>query len=84
MQTYLVEKTEDSVTIAFKDANLTLITPLMKALYDDENVALVRYIDKHPELEDRSLFVQVKSGDPVAALGKASDAVASYYSKISE
>ena len=84
MQTYLVEKTENSVTIAFKDANLTLITPLMKALYDDEDVELVRYIDKHPELEDRRLFVQVKKGEPLDAIKKASDAVADYYSAINE
>ena len=70
MQTYVVEKTDDSVTIAFKDANLTLITPLMDALYKDENVALVRYIDKHPELEDRRLYVKVKSGDAIAAIEK--------------
>lgn len=82
MKTYLVDKTENTVTIAFKDANLTLITPLMKALYDDGDVELVRYIDKHPELEDRQLFVQVKNGDPVAALTKASAAVADYYSGI--
>lgn len=79
MQTYLVEKTDDSVTIAFKDANLTLITPLMKALYDDENVELVRYIDKHPELSDRQLYVKVKSGDAIQAIERASDAVANYY-----
>ena len=80
MQTYVVEKTDDSVTIAFKDANLTLITPLMDALYKDENVELVRYIDKHPELEDRRLYVKVRSGDAIAAIEKASDAVADYYS----
>ena len=84
MKTYLVDKTENTVTVAFKDANLTLITPLMKALYDDEDVELVRYIDKHPELEDRQLFVQVKKGDPIAAISKASDAVADYYSCIKE
>ena len=80
MQTYIVEKTDDSVTLAFKDANLTLITPLMDELYKDDNVDLVRYIDKHPELEDRRLYVKVKSGDPIAAIEKASDAVADYYS----
>ena len=78
--TYIVEKTDDSVTLAFKDANLTLITPLMDELYKDDNVDLVRYIDKHPELEDRRLYVKVKSGDPIAAIEKASDAVADYYS----
>lgn len=80
MQTYVVEKTDDSVTLAFKNANLTLITPLMDKLYDDDNVELVRYIDKHPELEDRRLYVKVKSGNPIDAVKKASDAVAEYYS----
>ncbi len=80
MQTYVAEQTTDSVTLGFKDANVTLITPLMKALYDDNNVELVRYIDKHPELEDRRLYVKVKSGNPIDAIKKASDAVADYYS----
>lgn len=80
MQTYIVEKTDDSVTLAFKDANLTLITPIMDALYKDDTVELVRYIDKHPELEDRRLYVKVKSGDVIAAIERAADAVAGYYS----
>ena len=84
MQTYVVEKTDDSVTLAFKDANLTLITPLMKELYDDAEVELVRYIDKHPELEDRRLYVKVRSGDPIAAIKRASGAVADYYSNLKE
>lgn len=79
MQTYIVEKTDDSVTIAFKDANLTLITPLMDALYKDDSVELVRYIDKHPELEDRRLYVKVKSGSAIEALERASDAISNYY-----
>lgn len=79
MQTYIVEKTDDSITIAFKDANLTLITPLMDALYRDDSVELVRYIDKHPELEDRRLYVKVKSGSAIEALERASDAISNYY-----
>ena len=43
MQTYIVEKTDDSVTLAFKDANLTLITPLMDELYKDDNPASATY-----------------------------------------
>ena len=82
MQTYLLEKTDNSVTIGFKDANLTLITPLMRALNDDDNVELVRYVDKHPELMDKTLYIQVKSGDAVAALPKASETVADYVSGI--
>ena len=33
MQTYIVERTDDSVTLAFKDANLTLITLEDRRLY---------------------------------------------------
>ena len=81
METYLVEKTADSATIGFKGANLT-ITPLMKALDDDENVELVRYIDTHPELDDRKLYVKVKSGDALQAVKNALDGVSEYYSHI--
>ena len=84
MQTYIVERTDDSVTLAFKDANLTLITPLMDELYRDDDVELVRYIDKHPELEDRRLYVRVKKGDPIEAIKKASGAVSEYYSTLKE
>ncbi len=52
----------------------------MDALYRDNNVELVRYIDKHPELEDRRLYVKVKSGDAIAAIKKASDSISNYYS----
>ena len=56
MKTYLIEDTGDSAIIGFKDANITLITPIMKALYDDSDVEMVRYVDKHPELSDRTLY----------------------------
>ena len=80
MQTYLVDKTENSVTLGFKDANLSLITPIMDALYADENIAMVRYLDEHPELVDRKLYVEVKEGDPIKTVMKAADTVAAYFS----
>lgn len=83
METYLVEKTGDSVTIGFKDANLTLITPIMRQLDEDDAVDIVRYIDTHPELDDRKLYVKVKEGnDPLEAIARASRAVSAYFSKI--
>ena len=84
MQTYLIENTGTRVTLGFKDANVTLISPIIKALNDDENVALVRYVDKHPELSDKTLMVQVKSGNALDAVKKASKTVADYYSSIKE
>ncbi len=80
MHTYLIEQDKTSATIGFKDANLTLITPLMKKLNEDSNVKLVRYIDSHPELKDRALHVEVSKGKPLDAIKKASEAVAKYYS----
>ncbi len=84
METYLVEKTDDSVTIGFKEANLTLITPLMKQLDEDETVDIVRYIDTHPELDDRKLYVKMRSGDPLEAIARASRSVSEYFSEIKE
>ncbi len=79
MQTYLIEKTENSVKLGFKEANLTLLTPLMKALNEDPDVVLVRYIDKHPELQDRVLYVETKKGDAMKAIEKAAESVSNYY-----
>ncbi len=84
MQITLVEKTGNSATIAFKDANITLIAPLMKALDEDKNVKLVRFIETHPELDDRQLYVEVEKGDALDAVAKASQAVSDYYSEIKE
>jgi len=80
METYLIEKTKNSVTLGLKDANLTLLTPLIKQLNEDSNVVLVRYIDSHPELKDRRLYVEVKKGDAIKALDKAAKSVSDYYS----
>ncbi len=79
MQTYLIEKDKKSVKLGFKDANLTFITPLLKALNEDSNVALVRYFDRHPELEDRAIYVEVNKGDPMKAIEKAAKSISEYY-----
>ncbi len=79
MQTYLIEKTDNSVTLGFKEINLTLLNPLMKKLNEDSNVVLVRYIDQHPELKDRVLYVEVKKGDAMKAIEKAAETVSEYY-----
>ncbi len=84
MQTYTVEKTDKTITLGFKDVNLTLISPMIKALNDDKNVKIVRFIDQHPELKDRVLFIEVHKGKPEAAVEKASKAVSEYYSSIKE
>lgn len=86
MQTYLAEgtKADKAATIGFKDANVTIITPLIEVLNNDENVKLVRFIETHPELDDRKLFVEVKEGSALDAVMKGLDGVSDYYSATKE
>jgi DNA-directed RNA polymerase subunit L len=83
MELNLVEKTNDSVTMRIKDANMSIITPLLSVLSDDPNVSNVRYMDEHPELEDPILFVTTKKGTPEEAIKKAANAMSEYYSALS-
>jgi DNA-directed RNA polymerase subunit L len=82
MKTYVAEKTEDSVTLGLKDADVTLLQPIMDALYNNKDVLIVRYEEQHPELDDTMLYVQVKNGDALAAVKKAAEDVAGYFSEI--
>ena len=60
MQTYIVERTDDSVTLAFKDANLTLITPLMKELYGPAKPLILDKLKK--ELDPNNIMNPGKMG----------------------
>ncbi len=80
---YVAERTADSVTIAFKNPNMTMIPPIMKKLEEDDNVVLVRYIDTHPDLDDRRIQVKVRDGDPMDAVAKACDGLVEEFSGLS-
>ena len=82
MELNLVERTKDSVEIRIKDANMTLITPLLNKLSDDADVAIVRFVDKHPELEDPILIISTKKGTPDEAIKRAATGISEYYSKL--
>ncbi|MDN5356874.1 MAG: RpoL/Rpb11 RNA polymerase subunit family protein [Candidatus Methanomethylophilaceae archaeon] len=82
MKTYVAEKTDDSVTLGLKEADMTLLQPLIDALYDNKDVLIVRYEEQHPDLDDAKLFVQVGKGDALTAVKKAADDVAGYFSEI--
>jgi DNA-directed RNA polymerase subunit L len=83
MELNLVERTKDSVTIRIKDVDMTLIQPLLNKLSVDPDVSIVRFVDKHPELEDPILTVTTKKGAPQDAIKKAAHAISDYYSKLS-
>ena len=82
MEIYLVEKSKDSITLRIKNADMTFITPLLRKLAEDENVAVVRYIEKHPELIDPVIFLKMSKGGPEAALKKASGSIGKDFSGI--
>ncbi|MGI5965253.1 MAG: RpoL/Rpb11 RNA polymerase subunit family protein [Candidatus Methanomethylophilaceae archaeon] len=82
MEIYVAEKTGDSVTLGLKDADLTVIQPLMDSLYENKDVLLVRFIEEHPELADRLLYVKVGKGDALAAIKEAAENLSGYYSEI--
>ena len=45
MQFELIDKTEKTIKIGIKDADTTLITPIIEVLNENKNVKIVRYID---------------------------------------
>ena len=83
MDLYTVEKTDDSITIGIKDANNSVLTPLIDCLNRDPSVKLVRYIETHPELDDHKLLVVVNEGSPQEALIRATDEMRTYFSNSS-
>ena len=81
MEIYLAAKTDSSVTVKFKGTDTTLIIPIMDELNANKDVKIVRFINKHPELEDTKLFVEMRKGSPVDAIKTACDAVSAYFSE---
>jgi len=84
MELQLLEKTKDSMNVQVRDADLTLIQPLISQLLTDEDVAEVKYITGHPELDIPVLYVKVKTGKPHAALKRAAKAISNEYKKAKE
>ena len=82
MDAYTVEKTDKTMILGFKDYDPTVIEPLIKVLNDDKNVAIVRYINSHPELSDAMLYIEVTKGKPEEAVKKATKAVSAYFSTV--
>jgi len=79
MEFKLLEKKKDSIRVEIKDADETLIYPLMHELLQDKNVVDARFTTGHPQLDKAILMVEVKEGKPQAALKKAAKALANQF-----
>ena len=84
MQLELIDQTEKTIKIGIKDADTTLITPIIEALNGNKNVKIVRYIETHPELDTPALYVEMYEGDPNAAIIAAANELSVYFGKVDQ
>ena len=84
MQLELIDQTEKTIKIGIKDADTTLITPIIEALNGNKNVKIVRYIETHPELDMPALYVEMYEGDPQAAIKAAAEDLSAYYGTVNQ
>lgn len=84
MEIQLLDKEKDSIKIQIKDADMTLISPLVKELLEDELVSEVKYTAAHPELGFPTLYVKVSSGKPQTALKRAAKALSNNFKEAKE
>ncbi len=84
MQLQLLEKDKDSIHVQVREADMTLINPLIAELLADEGVEEVKYTTGHPELDIPVLFVRVKSGKPQTALKRAAKTLSNEFKEARE
>lgn len=84
MQLQLIDRTENSIKIGLLDADTTILMPIIEKLNENKDVKIVRFIETHPELDVPALYVEMHSGDPVAAIKNASDEIAEYFSEVAK
>lgn len=84
MQLQLLDKDKDSIKVQVRDAEMTLIQPLINELLSDEGVEEVKYITGHPDLDIPVLYVRVKSGKPQTALKRAAKTISNEFKEARE
>ncbi len=84
MQLQLLDKDKDSLRVQIRDADMTLIQPLISELLADEGVEDVKFTTGHPDLDVPILYIKVKSGKPQTALKRAAKSVANEFKEARE
>ncbi len=84
MELHLLEKDKDSISVQIRDANMTVIQPLINELLEDDGVSEVKYNTGHPELDLPVLYVRVKSGKPQTALKRAAKTISNEFREARE
>jgi DNA-directed RNA polymerase subunit L len=83
MEIQLLEKDKDSIKIQIKEADMTLISPLVKELLEDEIVTEVKYTAANREAGP-TLYVKVSSGKPQTALKRATKVISNTFKEARE
>jgi DNA-directed RNA polymerase subunit L len=83
MEIQLLEKDKDSIKIQIKEADMTLISPLVKELLEDEIVTEVKYTAANREAGP-TLYVNVSSGKPQTALKRATKVISNTFKEARE
>ncbi len=63
MEFKVLERTEDKLELKVRDADETLMYPLIEQLLQDERVTDATYSVEHQELDDPVLKMEVKEGE---------------------
>ena len=84
MQLQLLDKDKDTIHVQIRDADMTLIQPLISELLADEGVEEVKYVAGHPDLDIPVLMVKVKSGKPQTALKRAAKTLSNEFKEARE
>jgi DNA-directed RNA polymerase subunit L len=84
MQLQLLDKDKDSIQVQVRDADNTMIQPLINELLSDEGVEEVKYITGHPDLDIPVLYIRVKSGKPQTALKRAAKTLSNEFKEARE
>jgi len=84
MQLQLLDKEKDSIHVQVRDADMTVIQPLINELLADEGVDEVKYTIGHPTLDIPVLYVKVKSGKPQTALKRATKTISNEFKEARE
>jgi len=82
MQFELIEQTDKTIKIGIKDADTTLITPIIEGLNKNKDVKIVRFIETHPELDMPALYVEMKKGDAKEAIVAAANEISDYFGSL--
>ncbi len=73
MEFEILEKTDTTLEVKIKDADDTVMYPLIEQLVKEEQVTTADYSVEHQELDDPVLRVEVAEGaDPKEVLGEIS------------